>query len=1001
MTSHLEERTRHWGNLLFDHLRTPWAIPLCLTWWEDRAMAATMADPDLKVQLFRFVDALPTLSTAHDIRRHLVEYLRETPGKRCLSWLAGWIPTWGPAGTMVTAATRWAASRMARRFIVGSTRQQTLNSVREMRRNGFAATLDILGEATLTEDEAEQSLAEYLALVNETGKALADVPFNSLLDSDGTVPLPRGNVSIKVSALCAVFDPADPDGTARSVLPRLRQILAQARDSGVFIHFDMEQYASRNLLLHLFERLMEEPEFRQGPEVGIAIQAYLHETPADLEQLLDWAKTRGRPITVRLVKGAYWDYETIHSRQMGWPVPVFEFKSQTDRQYEDLAEFLVTHRQWLRPAFGSHNVRSLARVLAIAESAGLPPEAIEFQSLFGMGEPIQNALKTLGRRVRVYAPYGDLLPGMAYLVRRLLENTANDSFLRQSFTEHRDRQWLLSDPREKCTMATGTGSIRASAPNGTPAGAPIPLADFSQAETRHSFQVALDSVRGQLGVKAAAFAGGRPLTTPHPLPSFNPSIRRQLVGEAALCDRAESALAVESCGQFQLHYGSFPAQQRARWLRHAADIMLNRRFELASWMVFEAGKSWREADADVAEAIDFCCYYADQAEFLNRPHDRAVPGESNITIRQGRGVAAVIAPWNFPLAILCGMTSAALAAGCATVMKPAEQTPIVGWLLHGIFLEAGVPPEALALVFGPGETVGDTLVTHPGTSVIAFTGSLQTGALINERAAGLAPGQKHFKRVLAEMGGKNAVIIDDDADLDESIRSVLAASFGYQGQKCSACSRLLVPHNMHDQLAHRLAEAARTLTIGNAEDPTFSMGPVIDDEARVRIEKVIDAGRSRGTDLLNLTAGSLTETGSFVAPAIFTGLGENDSLVTDEIFGPVLVVLPYRDFNDAIRIANNTPFALTAGLHSRSPARIAQFSQEVRAGNLYINRKITGAVVDRQPFGGYGFSGIGAKAGGPDYLPQFMIARTVTENTMRRGFSPDTVVGPTIRGTVE
>lgn len=995
MASILEERTLHWGNRLFDAMGTVWKVPLGPSWWEDRAMALSMSDPALKVQLFRFADVLPTLNTAGGIRRHLTEYLEEAKGWRWLAWLARLLPTWGPAGSLLTATTRWSARRMARRFIVGADRRETLDAVKRLRAEGFAATLDVLGEATLTEREAEQSLEEYLALVSETAKCLEGLPENPLLDSDGSCDLPRANVSVKASALTAVFDPADPDGTARSVMPRLREILRLAKNRGAFVHFDMEQHASKDLILSLFQQLAGEEEFRNGPGMGIAIQAYLRETPRDLRHLLAWAREKRRPVTVRLVKGAYWDYETIHARQMDWPVPVLSQKPESDHQYEDLAEFLIANRQWLRPAFGSHNVRSLARVLALSESAGLPPGVVEFQSLFGMGEPVQRGLRSLGRRVRVYAPYGELLPGMAYLVRRLLENTANDSFLRQSLAEHRDRPWLLADPREKITMKPEEPRPQAPVSTGDepPPLKAAALTDFTRATARDRFSQALASVRGRLGIRLPAFVAGTERSTGTWLESRNPSRRIEIIGTASLCSARDATEAVEGCDRFQHRYGALSAPTRSGWLRRAAQIMAARRMELAAWMVLEVGKSWREADADVAEAIDFCHYYAGMAEWLAGPHDRAVAGETNITLRQGRGVAAVIAPWNFPLAILCGMTSAALAAGCATVMKPAEQSPVVGALLHGIFLEAGVPPEALALVQGPGESVGDALVTHPLTSVIAFTGSLKVGSIINEKAARLTPGQAHFKRVLAEMGGKNAVIIDEDADLDEAIRSVLAGAFGYQGQKCSACSRLLIPAARHEAITARLADAARALSMGPAEDPSYALGPVIDDEARERIEAAIAGGRRRGTEILGMSAGRLTEQGSFVSPAIFTGLAPDDPLVREEVFGPVLAVLPYRDFDEALRLANDTPFALTAGLHSRSPARIERFAREARAGNLYVNRKVTGAVVDRQPFGGYGFSGIGAKAGGPDYLQQFMIARTVTENTIRRGFSPETI-GP-------
>ncbi len=578
------------------------------------------------------------------------------------------------------------------------------------------------------------------------------------------------------------------------------------------------------------------------------------------------------------------------------------------------------------------------------------------------------------------------------MVRRLLENTANDSFLSQSSKKGRDLSKLLyppQKPKDDLAMNLQSKTIQNTFHNKRL----IPEAslDFTQEKHRIEMGEALDLVRNRFGKAFPAKIAGNDVWTQSEIVSLNPSQKSEVVGKVACCGINEANLAIDTCRAFQTKWESTPVCTRTEALQKTADIILARRKELCAWIVFEVGKSWQEADADVIESVDFCRYYSQQMEELATPLVRDIPGEFNQTIRMAKGVSVILAPWNFPLAILCGMTSASLAAGCTTIMKPAEQSSVIASILHGIFLEAGIPPEALAFVPGKGECIGPFLVSHPEVALIAFTGSLEVGAKIYEQASKLSHGQKQFKRVLAEMGGKNAIIVDEDADLDDAIRGVLASAFGFQGQKCSACSRVIIPQSLHDSFVDRLFEATKTLTIGPSESPTFALGPVIDQEAFDRLESIIQRGASLGGRCLSGKVGNHLPNGYFIHPAIFTGLGETDPILTEEVFGPVLAVQSWKTFPEAIQLANNTPFALTAGLYSRSPGRITQAKSSLKAGNVYINRKITGATVDRQPFGGFGFSGIGAKAGGPDYLVQFLIAKTSTENTMRRGFSPETV----------
>jgi RHH-type transcriptional regulator, proline utilization regulon repressor / proline dehydrogenase / delta 1-pyrroline-5-carboxylate dehydrogenase len=433
-----------------------------------------------------------------------------------------------------------------------------------------------------------------------------------------------------------------------------------------------------------------------------------------------------------------------------------------------------------------------------------------------------------------------------------------------------------------------------------------------------------------------------------------------------------------------------PAADRAAVLFRAADWLRGRRAEIAALECREAGKPWDQSDADVCEAIDFCEYYGREVLRLDAAAADLVqspPGEANRLTYQGKGVAAVIAPWNFPLAIPTGMTVAALVAGNPVILKPAEQTPLVAWRLIEALVAAGAPPGVIQFLPGVGEVVGARLVEHPEVAVVAFTGSKAVGLGIVAQAAVTGPGQRHVKRVIAEMGGKNALIVDSDADPDQAVPGVVLSAFGYAGQKCSAASRLIVVGGVYDQVVERLAGATRELVVGPPRHPATQVGPVIDEDAHKRILRMLEDAPAQGRVLVG--HGDVPARGYFVPPTVVAVDDPDVPLARDEIFGPVLAVLRAADIDEAIALANRSDYALTAGIYSRSPVAIARAAAELRAGNVYVNRAITGAVVGRQPFGGYGLSGVGSKAGGPDYLLQFLDPRVVTENTLRQGFVPE------------
>ncbi len=968
-------------------------------WWENLFIGMTLDDPLVRVQLFRFIDALPALHTDSAVRRHLAEYLAEA-GERVPWWLRLAIELAPPGSareSWLTGAARYSAGIMARKFIAGATPAEAIETVVSLRRKRLAFTADLLGEAVISELEADLYQQTCLTLIRDLDGPIGRSPEIPLIDRDQLGPIPRVNLSLKLSSLTAHFEPIHAEKSIESAAARLRPILRLARERGAQIHVDMEQYTYRALSYELFCRVLEEPEFRDWPHVGIVIQAYHADAEGELRMLRDWVDRRGAPITIRLVKGAYWDYEVASARRLGWPEPVYLQKWQSDACFERCARYLLQNHESLRPAFGSHNVRSLSHAIAFAELMGLPKTCYELQTLFGMGDAIQRVLVERGHRVRVYTPYGAILPGMAYLVRRLLENTSNESFLKASLAERAPIDDLLRDPEELGAMLTrnrkpkNDSSTLISNASLPPFRNEPPL-DFARADNRAAMRQAIESVRLQLGRTYPLVIGGREIhTEDRRLDSVDPGHSSRVVGQVALAEIHHAELAVAAARTAFPSWSATPATKRAGVLVEAARLMRSRRFELAAWEVFECGKPWAEADGDIAEAIDFCEFYAREMIRLSQPRHRDASGETNFTEPIARGVAVVIPPWNFPLAIPTGMTAAALVAGNTVVLKPAEQSSVIAWQLARVFTEAGLPPGVLNYLPGLGEEVGQALVNHTKVDLIAFTGSRDVGLLINRQAAAVPPGQDHIKRVIAEMGGKNAIIIDDDADLDEAVVGVIQSAFGYAGQKCSACSRAIVLAENHDAFLARLVEAARAVKIGPADDPETLVGPVIDAQARQRILEYQKIAAAEGRVVFQAETGTLESRGFFVGPTIVADLSARSRVAQEEIFGPVLAILKAADLDDALRIADATPYALTGGLYSRSPANIERVKREFRVGNLYINRAITGALVDRQPFGGFKLSGIGTKAGGPDYLHEFLLTRCITENTMRRGFAPDEV----------
>jgi RHH-type proline utilization regulon transcriptional repressor/proline dehydrogenase/delta 1-pyrroline-5-carboxylate dehydrogenase len=970
------------GTEMLDIAKNHKAGLLSAKFYQDKLMDWSMKDHNFKVQLFRFVDAFPTLTTPEMVHDHLIDYLTQ-PDVKAPPFMDLGLKAGGVAKGMMAKTISSQIKNMAGNFIAGTDASDALPMLTKLWKNGIAFSVDLLGEACVSNAEADMYQAKYLDLVENLVGEASTWKDTERLERDHLGVVPRVNVSIKVTSLCANFNPIAPESSIADFMTRATPVLEAAKRNGVLINFDMEQHELKDLTLDTFMHACENVDF----EAGLAMQAYLKSGVEDARRIAEWAKRTGKVVTVRLVKGAYWDYETINAEQEGWPCPVWNEKWQTDLCFEQMIDVFLDAcptkpgEGGIKLALGSHNVRSIAAALEGLDRRELPRNAIELQMLHGMADQLKHAAEEMGLRVREYVPVGEMIPGMAYLVRRLLENTSNESWLKAGFLDNADTATLLADPttKHRGQLPVDLYEIAAERHQLSPAHEQVgnaqpfytePMRDFAEHDQRNAFARAIETA-----------------TVPTVANDRTPEQGLEMIAKANAAFPA---------------WRDFDPIKRSEVLTRVADKMRARRDELSSIVSKEARKIWPEADADVCEAIDFCEYYARHAvELFSRQRLGRFIGELDEMWYQPKGVAVVISPWNFPLAICCGMTVAALVTGNTVVLKPAEQTPGIAKVMHDMIAEAlyevNAPSDVLNFCPAPGETTGAALVRDPRISLIAFTGSKAVGLDIISAAGMTHEDQPMVKRVICEMGGKNAVIVDASADLDEAVLGVRYSAFGFQGQKCSACSRCIVvdpqgPDGPNMKLfLKRLSESTKTLVLGASTDPNADVSPVIDEEAANNIRRFIQAARDEGlTELVgeqdfDIPAGI----DDLIAPHIFTGVNESHTIYQQEIFGPVLAVVHASDFDEALRLANGHAYKLTGGVFTRKPAHIDRAKNEFRVGNLYINRGCTGALVGRQPFGGFGMSGVGSKAGGPDYLLQFVDPRASSENTMRRGFAPE------------
>jgi RHH-type proline utilization regulon transcriptional repressor/proline dehydrogenase/delta 1-pyrroline-5-carboxylate dehydrogenase len=962
--------------------------------WTGKMMDWAMKDESFKVQMFRFVDVFPYLNRPESVAEHIQEYFcrPEYNFPKALQFGLKMVSPNSVTAKMTAKTISKNIHSMGKQFIVGNTLEEAAPTMKKLRGKGYPWVMKILKEQVGTVEEEEAFVRDQIAFFDEFQKIQEKwEPVNGGNTDLDWGDSPKCVMSVMVSSLYAQYmeKACAFEYSLERAKERLRPILRKAMEIRACLILDMEHLPLRELTLEVFKSILEEPEFKGYPHVGIVYQAYLKDAEEPFEDLVQWARKQNQPIHIRLVKGAFWDEEVTRAYQDNEPIPVFTNKYETDAMFEKLTRRILENNDLIYYKCGSHNIRSIAYTIEKAKELGIPENQYEFQTLYGMAESLRSALHNLGYRVRIYAPIGEVIPGMAYLVRRLLENTSNESFLRQSFEEGVSREKLLSDPTELAkTHESAFVPTKEEAPEYGDKG-PFrnepPLSWTRHA--RQSMAQALEKIRSSSPKTVHLRIDGQDQRTQQTFDSINPNEPEHILGKVASAGEAEVDKAVHNAQAAQEKWANTEPSQRSDVLFKAASLIREKRFELGAMTVLEAGKNWNDAQADVNEAIDFLEYYGREMIRLSAGYTVSSQlGETSRTSYHPRGVAAVITPFNMPLPVPAGTVGAALVTGNSVVFKPAPQTPVTASMLVSILEEAGVPQGVLNFITGDKEEPGEKLVSHPDVDLVCFTGSTSAGQKVLSGASGSTAQAQGIKKTVLSLVGHNAIILDSDADLDAAVGGVIGSAFGYQGQKCSACSRLIVLEENHDKVVDKIRAAAESLDIGPVEDPKNAFGAVIDEKAKNRIQEAIAIGKEEGTTVLEKWPEQ--DSGYFAPLAIFSDIRPEHRLAQEEFFGPVLAIMKAKDFDEALELANSSAYALTGGVYSRHPGNIEKACKAFQVGNLYINRGITGALVGRHPFGGFSLSGDGSKAGGPDYLKEFTVCKTIVENTFRSGFAP-------------
>ena len=868
-----------------------------------------------------------------------------------------------------------AVKLLGKQFVVGQTLTGAMKTAKLWEEKGYRFSYDMLGEGVRTMRDAEHFFDAYAGALHD----LAD-------HKDKDDKKARPGISVKLSALHPRFELLQEENCVPNLTEKLIKLCEIAAKNDLAITIDAEEVGRLDLTLRVFENICLQPQFEKWNGLGLAVQAYHKASPYIIDHIISLARTYKRHIQVRLVKGAYWDTEIKHAQVEGHSdYPVFTRKSNTDLCYLRCVQKLLRNRDVIYPMFGTHNAHTVA---AIIQMTGEDKKGFEFQKLFGMGDALYNHLiETENIQVCVYAPVGphnDLLP---YLVRRMLENGANSSFVNQIYNRDYKPREIAIDPVEEVRTNTEKRHPKIPLPSQLFGNARKNSAGLNFDDTKKVRNLSDDVARFQMSkmYEATPIIAGKNYEVGAGHEKINPAHPRDIVGRIyeAQHEHVEKAFDAATLGQ-QL-WSSTACEQRAQIIERIGDLLEENQAELISLCGREGGRTLKDAADEVREAVDFCRYYAVQGrtDFADGGRKLKGPtGEKNIYHLDARGIFVCISPWNFPIAIYTGQIVAALMAGNAVIAKPASPTCLTGAYVARLMHKAGIPPEVLTFMPGNGN-IGADLVAHPDVIGVAFTGSTGVAHSINRT---LAEKEGPIARLIAETGGQNAMIVDSSALTEQVVDDVVLSAFGSAGQRCSACRLLYIQEDVADKTILMLQGAIHELKVGNPVHATTDIGPLIDEEALMHVQQHKTKLGGFGRKIAEAPLDSeVKKMGHFFSPCAFEIDGLE--LLRGEVFGPILHVIRYKaeDIDTVIDDINETGYGLTFGIHSRIQGFIDKVIDRMKVGNVYVNRSTIGAVVGVQPFGGRGLSGTGPKAGGPQYLRSFSTERVVSTNTTAAG----------------
>lgn len=849
---------------------------------------------------------------------------------------------------LIREALKQAMKFIGGQFVLAETIEDAFSHSEPYTDKGYSFSYDMLGEGARSDYQAKNYARSYLNAIEQIGN-----------NSDKSKALfAASGISVKLSALHPRYHLTKRERVMQELLPRLKTIVLRAKEVGIAVAIDAEESSRLDIELMIFEELLKDPELAGWNGLGFVLQAYQKRAFYIIDWLAQQAKLHGRVIPLRLVKGAYWDSEIKWAQLLGLPsYPVFTRKEHTDLSYFACADKILTNREYFYPQFATHNARTAASIIALAEKYGWEKGSFEFQRLYGMGEALHDIL-VKDWPSRIYAPIGKHKDLLAYLIRRLLENGANSSVVHLLADNNKSDGEILADP------VVASGKIL---------GPAIPLPENLYGSRKNSAGIDLgsDAQLKEMLAGVSAFAA-------------------KTISPARDADKKALESASGSAKKSFSEWAATATDERANIMERAADLIEENAHELIALCVREARKTLLDSVAEIREAADFCRYYAQQARVISKPEVMAGPvGESNVLSLQPRGIFACVSPWNFPLAIFMGQVAAALVTGNCVIAKPAEQTPAIAARAVEILYEAGIPKGVLHLLPGSGETIGAALVADKNIAGVVFTGSVATAQYI---ALSLAQRGDAIIPFIAETGGQNCMVVDSSALLEQAVDDIIISAFGSAGQRCSSLRVLYVQEDIAGELINLLAGALQELKIGDPGELDTDIGPVIDAQAHTMLTEHIETMK-KSAKLQAVTPLPVGLNGFFVAPHAFEI--KDISELKREIFGPVLHIIRFKsgELTKVAEAVNSTGYGLTFGIHSRINDHVNLLVSRVRAGNIYVNRSMIGATVGVQPFGGVGLSGTGPKAGGPHYLLRFLNEQTTTINSAAIGGNVALLVG--------